>query len=111
MKLGERKHDGWCATETHTTGKCNCHLSEIAKLEAENETLQAELGRVVIAIKKGLTDKPALEKIEAHIIDLLKSQGYFDDALLTGEDKSMSLSDVIEDLRKKPDISLLTKDD
>jgi hypothetical protein len=51
----------------------------------ENEALQTELGRVVIVIRSGLTDKPSLEKLDAHIMDLLISQGYFEDALLTGE--------------------------
>lgn len=52
---------------------------DVTRLEAKNEALQAELGRVVVAIRKGLTDKPSLEKLDAHIIELLKSQGYFDD--------------------------------
>jgi len=45
--MSERNHDGWCATRTYTTGKCNCHLSEIALLEAENAALSELLSPLV----------------------------------------------------------------
>ena len=47
-------------------------------LEAENERLSADVGRVIIAIDKGLTDKPSLEKIKRHLMCTLIDIGFVD---------------------------------
>jgi len=49
----------------------------IAELEEENEEWKTELGRVVVVIRLGLTDKLSLEKLDKHIIEKLESSGYF----------------------------------
>ena len=35
-------HDGWCMTQTHTAGTCNCHYGEIARLQERVRELEAE---------------------------------------------------------------------
>ena len=34
-------HDGWCMTQTHTAGTCNCHYGEIARLQERVRELEA----------------------------------------------------------------------
>ena len=33
-------HDGWCMTQTHTAGTCNCHYGEIARLQERVRELE-----------------------------------------------------------------------
>lgn len=70
--------------EFRIDGYCTIYCRDMAELEAELEqaeaergTLQADLGRVLIAIEIGLTDKPSLEKIKNHIEERLKETGFY----------------------------------
>ena len=53
-------------------------IDEVAQLEAKNKRLSTDIGRVVIAIETGLTDKPSLEKIRDHLMKTLQDIGYVD---------------------------------
>jgi len=62
--MSERNHDGWCATRTYTTGKCNCHLSEIALLEAENAALKLAVQAAIEYFTDGIDNK---EQYDAYL--------------------------------------------
>lgn len=61
-----------------TLEEVNTSLTEKnVALKREIEEWKTDLGRVVVAIRLGLTDKPSLEKLDKHIVEKLESSGYF----------------------------------